>query len=117
MKIAVTLSSNDPQGMVEERFGRCAAFWIYDQAGKTGEVISNEAANRSNGAGVDAAKNVIASGAEAVITGRLGPNATQALQAAGIPAYIGTGMTVEAALEAFAAGKLAPISEIAPGHK
>ncbi len=116
MKIAVTLPSNDATGYVEERFGRCAAFWVYDDVTKTGEVLENSAALRSNGAGVDAAKCIIESGASAVITGRLGPNATEALNAAKIVVYSGAGMSVSEALNALAEGKLTILTTVSPGH-
>jgi predicted Fe-Mo cluster-binding NifX family protein len=116
MKIAVTLSSIDPAGQVEERFGRCAAFWVYDDATQTGEVLENTAALRSNGAGVDAAKRIIESGASAVITGRLGPNATEALKAANVAVYTGTGMSALDAVKALAEGKLTMLTTVSPGQ-
>lgn len=117
MKIAVTLSSADPKGMVEERFGRCAAFWIYDDETKEGRLIENTAANRSNGAGVDASRIIIKNGVTAVITGRLGPNASEALKAAKVVVYNGAGYSAQDSVNALFAGVLNILTDISPGHQ
>lgn len=49
-------------------------------------------------------------GAQAVISGRVGPNAFDVLNVAGIPIYAATGGTVREAVESFKAGRLQQLS-------
>ena len=49
------------------------------------EAFENTATSQAHGAGVAAAQFLIDRGAQTVISGRFGPNAYQALSAAGIP--------------------------------
>ena len=58
------------------------------------------------GAGIQAAQFVIEQGAQAVLTGNVGPNAYNVFQAAGVPIYLLTGGTVREAVEAYKAGRL-----------
>ena len=57
-------------------------------------------------AGIQAAKNVLDFGVEAVISGNVGPKAFATLNAAGITVYTGASGTVQETLEAFKAGNL-----------
>jgi predicted Fe-Mo cluster-binding NifX family protein len=67
--------------------------------------VPNAAQGASGGAGIQAAQYVVAQGAQAVLTGNVGPNAMDVLQAANIPVYPVAGGTVREAVEAFKAGK------------
>jgi predicted Fe-Mo cluster-binding NifX family protein len=49
---------------------------------------------------------VVEHGAEAVLTGNVGPNATDVLKAAGVAVYLNSEASVRAAVEAFEAGQL-----------
>ena len=62
--------------------------------------------NAAQGAGIQAAGNVAEHGAEAVITGHVGPNAFRTLSAAGIRIYTGAEGTVAEVLEKFKASQL-----------
>jgi hypothetical protein len=48
-------------------------------------------------------------GAEAVLSGNLGPNAFDVLQAANVPGFLVSGGTVRQAVEAYKAGQLQPM--------
>jgi predicted Fe-Mo cluster-binding NifX family protein len=72
------------------------------------QAITNDSANASGGAGINAAKTVIDAGAQAVLTGNCGPNAFRTLTAGGIAVYTGLGGTVQEAVEQFKSGKLTP---------
>ena len=65
------------------------------------EAESNPAMNQGGGAGIQAAQFVVERGAQAVLTGNLGPNAYNVLAAVGIPGYLVSGGTVRQAVEAF----------------
>jgi predicted Fe-Mo cluster-binding NifX family protein len=63
------------------------------------------------GAGPQAVQFIASKKPDAVISGRFGPNAFTALEAAGIKAYIASNGTVSGVLEQFFAGKLSEIGE------
>jgi predicted Fe-Mo cluster-binding NifX family protein len=71
------------------------------------EAAPNPAASASGGAGIQAAQFVVEQGAQAVLTGSVGPNAADVLQAAHVPVYLNSEGSVQAAIEAFKAGRLA----------
>ena len=119
MKIAI--SSQLPGGLevlVDPRFGRCMCFTIFDSETGNIDVISNAAAEKFSGAGIQAAQLVANSGATIVLTGNLGPNAFTALQQLGIAAYPGVfGATVKAAIDQYLAGTLTPTTGPTAGAK
>lgn len=84
MKIAFSTMGNDMDGAVESRFGRCANFLIYDTESNNFSVYKNESSTARGGAGIKAAEQIVNLGAIAIITGNVGPNAHQALSAAGV---------------------------------
>ncbi len=106
MKIVVSASSANLEAMVDPRFGRCPHYIFVDTDSGTFEAQQNAAAMAGGGAGIQAAQAVVQSGAQAVITGNVGPNAFQVFSAAGIPVYTARGMSVSQAVEAFKAGTL-----------
>jgi predicted Fe-Mo cluster-binding NifX family protein len=107
VKIAVTSQGSLMDSMVDSRFGRAAGFIMTDEKGETCEHIDNvQNLNAASGAGIQAAQNVIGSGAEAVITGNCGPKAFSVLSAGDIKVYIGASGTVKEVLDLFAKGEL-----------
>ena len=111
MKVAVAASGRDMNAPLDPRFGRAAAFVVYDTDGDSFEVVDNTMnLNAAQGAGVQTAQNVAATGALAVIGSNFGPKAVQVLQAAGIKMYLCSASTVGAALGQFKAGQLTEAS-------
>lgn len=107
MKVAITVTENSLDANIDPRFGRCAYMILVDS--ESGEVLEggeNEFANAAGGAGTQTAQRVANWGAEAVLTGNVGPKAHGVLKAAGINVYTGLSGTAHDALEAFKAGKL-----------
>ena len=107
MKVAVTSQGAAMDCPVDGRFGRAKYFIIFDTG--TGETFAlNNAPNLNapQGAGVQAARNVIKAGVEAVVTGNVGPKAFAALRAAAIEVYVGASGAVGEAVEKFKAGGL-----------
>jgi len=86
MKIAVTVQG--PGGLeapVDLRFARAAGFVIVDTETGQSEYLDNwPAASAPQGAGRQAVKQIAERGIRVLITGRCGPSASRALQAAGI---------------------------------
>jgi predicted Fe-Mo cluster-binding NifX family protein/predicted DNA-binding protein (UPF0251 family) len=111
MKIAVTSVDGTLEGKVDERFGRSRKIVIYDPETKTHAVVDNTInMNAPQGAGIQSAEHIVKQGAHAVISGHLGPNAFRVLEAAGVPVYTASDMTVSEALRAFEEGKLVKLT-------
>jgi len=88
MKIALSLTGNEDDAKVSERFGRCPYFLLIDTGSGEKKIISNTGASDSSGAGIRAAQLIVDNGAETVITGRVGPNAYTLLAKVGVPIYV-----------------------------
>jgi len=117
MKIAVSSSGKNLDAQIDPRFGRCSYFLIIDTDDMSYEAFGNENAALGGGAGIQSAQFVASKGVGALITGNCGPNAVQALTAAGIKIYVGQTGTVREAGEAYKDGILTPTTEAnAPSH-
>ena len=109
MKIVVTAKNNNLESEIDPRFGRCSNFIIVETDTLSFESISNESSMASGGAGIQAAQTVAKTGAEAVITGNMGPNAFQTLNAAGIKVFTGADGIVKEVIEKYKKGELKEI--------
>jgi predicted Fe-Mo cluster-binding NifX family protein len=107
MKVIVTAEGRDLDAATNPRFGRCPTFVLVDTESMVFEAYPNPALSAGGGAGIQAAQFIVEQGAQAVLTGNLGPNAADVLQAAEIPVYLNSEPTVGAAVEAFKGGRLA----------
>lgn len=106
MKICVTATANSLDAQIDPRFGRCSYFIIVDSETMQFEAIPNAAAGATGGAGIQAAQTIANKGAKLLITGNVGPNAFEALSAAGIEIVTGAFGTVRDAVEKFKRGEL-----------
>lgn len=111
MKIAITSTSTDPEGLAETRFGRAPYFCIYDTEKKAWESLDNGSASEAHGAGIQTAQTLSRLGVNVVLTGMCGPNAFQTLKAAGMDLYTGIEGSVSQALRAYQDGALSKASE------
>ena len=92
---------------VDPRFGRAKFFIVVDT--ETNDSAAHDNAqnlNAAQGAGIQAAETVARLGAEAIITGNVGPKAFRALNAAGIKVLLTKDGTVADAFRKFKAGEL-----------
>ena len=106
-KIAVTSSDGTLEGMVDERFGRAKKLIVYDMGTDTFEVTENtKQMNLAEGAGIQAAQNVVNLGVGTIISGHLGPKAFQVLRSASIDAYSAASLTVADAIKKYREGNL-----------
>ncbi len=101
MKIAVSAKGGSLTAQMDERFGRCEYFVIVDSETMRFNAVFNPSAAASGGAGPSAAREIAKHGAEVLITGSVGVNAQQALDAAGIKVVTMTGGTVKEVVEKF----------------
>ena len=107
MKVAVTSQGQDLSSPVDPRFGRAKCFIVLDtETGVFCAADNGQSLNAAQGAGIQAGKNVVDLGVEAVITGHVGPKAFATLQAGGVAVYTGATGAVADAVEQFKAGKL-----------
>ena len=106
MKIAVSATSNDLDGDVDQRFGRCKYFLLIDSENMDFKVIENESIMASGGAGIKAAETIVNNGAEILITGNVGPNAFQTLSAGGIKIFTGASGAIKESIDQYKNGEL-----------
>jgi predicted Fe-Mo cluster-binding NifX family protein len=111
MKVAVSATRRDLESQLDPRFGRCANFVIVETEDMGFESFENESMTLGGGAGISAAQAVASKGVKAVLTGNCGPNAIQALSAAGIEVYVGLSGTVREVVQNYTAGRLTPTTE------
>ena len=110
MRVAISAKGASLDSEVDQRFGRCNAFIVYDTDSGLHESYDNEVnLNAAQGAGIQSASNIASLGVAAVLTGHVGPNAFRVLSAAGIKVYTGLQGTVGQAIEKFKAGTLNPV--------
>lgn len=110
MKIAITAKSPDNDGAFEPRFGRCAYFIFLDTETQDRQAAENPARDTGGGAGTRAAQFIANQDVKAVISGRFGPNAHTALQAAGIEMYQAQGGTLASIVDDFQNGELEQVA-------
>ena len=110
MKIVVSAQGENLDAPASPVFGRCPTYVFVDTETLEFEAVPNPAMNQGGGAGIQAAQFVVNQGAQAVLTGNLGPNAFDVLQAAGVPGYLVGEGTVRQAVEAYRAGQLRPMA-------
>ncbi len=88
MKIAITSTGPDMDAPFDPRFGRAAYFVVVDEGTEAWQAHVNPAADARGGAGIQAAQFVAGQGVWAVVSGDFGPNAHQALTAAGLAMFL-----------------------------
>ena len=113
MKIAISSTTQNIDGKIDEVFGRCPYFIIAEvKDDKIGEVeaVKNESTDQASGAGISAAQLVAEKKVDAVITVNVGPRALDVLSQFNILVYTGSG-TVNQALQDFIDKKLNKIEK------
>lgn len=106
MKIAISSTGPDLESEVDPRFGRCQYFMIVDLNDMSFEAVPNGNLAQGSGVGIQSAKVVADKGAEAVLTGNVGPNAHQVLAAAGLKVVTGVSGPVREAAQQYKNGQL-----------
>ncbi|HSA06923.1 MAG TPA: NifB/NifX family molybdenum-iron cluster-binding protein [Candidatus Gastranaerophilales bacterium] len=102
MKIAITSSGMNLEDQVDLRLGRAVGFIIYDLEKDTYNYVdNNQNLNAMQGAGIQAAQNVVNQNVDAIITGNCGPKAFSVLTQAGVKIFIGAEGAVKEAIEKY----------------
>ena len=106
MKIAISATGPSLDAAVDPRFGRCSCFVLVDTDDMTFEAVENRNSMLGGGAGIQSAQLMAQKGVKAVLTGNCGPNAHEALRAAGIDVVVGCSGPVSEVVERFTSGHL-----------
>lgn len=106
MKVAVSATAPSLEADIDPRFGRARYILIVDTDTMEFEALENPNVMAPGGAGIATAQMVAQRGVQAVIGGNMGPNAAQALMAAGIQLFPGVTGKVRDAVQAFKEGRL-----------
>jgi len=72
MKIAITSTGNSLESTIDERFGRCAYFVIYDTDSKSVEFIPNPNLEAESGAGPASVQFIALRDVKKIISGEFG---------------------------------------------
>ena len=117
MKICITSTGDNLDSVVDPRFGRCGYFIIVDPESLEFKTLANPNVSATGGAGIQSAQLVANEGAEAVITGNVGPNAFQTLASLGIKVYTGAEGSIRKVVQQYKDGKFKEMSgPSVPGH-
>ena len=115
MKVVVSAIQEGLDAEVSPVFGRCPVYVFVDTETMDFESAPNPAMSAPGGAGIQAAQFAVSKGVSAVLTGNVGPNAFNVLQAAGVTMYPVSGGSVREAVEALKSGRLQPVSGATSG--
>lgn len=99
MLICITSRGETKESQIDPRFGRCAYFIFFDTANGSFETVKNPNIEATGGAGPQSAQLIASKNAKKLLTGSVGPNAMNALVAAGIEIVTGVVGTVKEAIE------------------
>ncbi|MBS4015873.1 MAG: NifB/NifX family molybdenum-iron cluster-binding protein [Candidatus Latescibacteria bacterium] len=105
MKICITSQGDNLNAPVDPRFGRCAYFIISDTETSDFEAIKNPNLENTGGVGVQSSQLIANKNVKVVITGNVGPNAFQTLQASGIDIITGATGSVNQVIEKYKKGE------------
>jgi len=72
MKVAITSTGNSLDSILDERFGRCSYFVIYDTESKSTEFIPNPNKEAENGAGPASVQVVASRNVSKIVSGEFG---------------------------------------------
>jgi predicted Fe-Mo cluster-binding NifX family protein len=109
MRIAITVQGSDLDAHVDPRFGRASQFLVVETETMEYEAIGNsQSLDLAQGAGIQAAQNILRHHPDAILTGNCGPKAFKVLGAAGVGVILGVSGTAREAIRGFLAGEYEP---------
>jgi len=113
MRVIVTANNPNLDDALDTRFGRAQCFILFDTDTGDHEVIENtQNLNAAQGAGIQAARNVVNANAQAIVTGNVGPKAFATLTAGNVAIYLcQDACSVKDALKKYQNGELQPVTQ------
>ncbi len=72
MKIAITSTGNSTDSIIDQRFGRCSYFVVYDTESKSTEFIPNPNKDAEEGAGPASVELVASRNVKKIVSGEFG---------------------------------------------
>ncbi len=106
-KIAICSTGSSSSSIVDERFGRCAYFMIWDPETKEYTSLANTGTESAHGAGTGAVQELLKNKISVILSQRIGPKAFAVLKQTDVKIFSGiTGKTVEEALQSYKDGDL-----------
>ncbi|MGD8984328.1 MAG: NifB/NifX family molybdenum-iron cluster-binding protein [Desulfobacteraceae bacterium] len=112
MRVAISSQGETLEAEVDSRFGRASKFLLVDTETMAFKVIDNaQSLNLPQGAGIQAAQNVIPHKPDVVLTGNCGPKAFKTLEAASVDVVLGVKGKIRDAIQAYLDGKYQPARE------
>ncbi|MCW7753190.1 NifB/NifX family molybdenum-iron cluster-binding protein [Desulfobotulus sp. H1] len=107
MKVLVSSQGPTLDSPLDLRFGRAACFLLVDTLSLDFSVVENsQNLNLPQGAGIQAGKIAVSTGADAVITGNCGPKAFDVLKTAGLEVVVNASGRVIDAVQNYKNGQL-----------
>jgi len=101
MNICITSTGDSLNSEVDPRFGRCQYFIIVNPKTLEFEAVENATISATGGAGVVSGQFVAAKNVTAVLTGNVGPNVFQTLEAADVKIITGVSGTIKEVIERY----------------
>jgi len=109
MEICITSKGDNLDSQIDPRFGRCQYFIFVDPETFKFEAIQNPNIDSMGGAGIQSGQLIAGKQVKAIITGNVGPNAFQTLQAAGVDVITSVAGSVKETVEKYVRGELKTI--------
>ncbi|MFH0921838.1 MAG: NifB/NifX family molybdenum-iron cluster-binding protein [Fibrobacterota bacterium] len=111
MKIAITAQDNTSESAIDKRFGRAQTIAVYDTDSRQYAFYPNtQNLQATQGAGIQAAGNVVNLGCTTLLTGHCGPKAFVVLQKSGVQVYTVNSQNVAGAVQDFLAGRFTALT-------
>lgn len=115
-RVAVSSVGESLDSPIDPRFGRCSYFVVFEGDGSH-RAVRNSGQALGNGAGIQAAQQILDLGVDTVVTGDIGPNAFRVLAAGNVRMFVRCTGTVGSAMESYRTGQLDETStSTSPGH-
>jgi predicted Fe-Mo cluster-binding NifX family protein len=109
MRIGVSAADPDLDAPVDPRFGRAPYFIVVDADSMDWKPVENkQSLDLPQGAGIQAAQNLLEHGPQVVLTGNCGPKAFRVLAAADVKVCVGVKGSVREAVRAYVDGRYSP---------
>ena len=105
MIICITSQGKNLESKTDPRFGRCSYFILIDPEKMEFEAVENSNAQGAGGAGIQSGQLMVEKNVEVVLTGNVGPNAYQTLNAGGIRVITGISGSVQEVVEKYKQGQ------------